>query len=101
MKPPSFFASMGVGLAVCTPGVAKLPLTMDKVQVDCVLNSVMVQWCIGGLGLNSERRWELGGRWRGGGIGQDIAALHLNVAIADVPPVSKASIKIAPKSSRT
>ena len=56
MKPPSFFASMGVGLAVCTPGVAKLPLAMDKVHVDCVLNSIMVQWCIGGLGLNSERR---------------------------------------------
>ncbi len=41
------------------------------------------------------------GQGEGGGIGQDIAALHLNVAIADVPPVSKGSIKIAPKSSRT
>ena len=40
----STFASMGVGLAVCTPGVAKLPVAMDKAQVDCAL----LQWCIRG-----------------------------------------------------
>ena len=69
MKPPSSFASMGVGLAVCTPGVAILPVAMDKVQVDCVLNFAVVQWCIRGLGLNSEGRCERGGTKEGGGGG--------------------------------
>jgi len=95
---------MGVGLAVCTPGVAILPVAMDKVQVDCVLNFAVVQWCIRGLGLNSEGRCERGGTREsggGGGIGQDLAALHPNLAIAELPPASEASIEIAPKSSRT
>ena len=40
-------------------------------------------------------------RGGGGGIGQDLAALHPNLAIAELPPASEASIEIAPKSSRT
>ena len=69
----STFASMGVGLDVCTPVVAKLPVAMDKAQVDCAL----LQWCIrgrvppvteqrGGMGARGHQ----GRREKGEGMGQ-------------------------------
>ena len=43
-----------------------------------------------------------GGEGRGGrAIRQDLAALHLNLTIAKLPPASEAGIEVAPKSSRT